>query len=67
MSYARFGDESDVYVYYSGDNVYCCCACKLEDNWYHGGRSIIDHLEEHVAAGHRVPAYCLEALREDVR
>jgi len=68
MSYARFGPNSDVYVYASGDNVFTCCGCKLVapdtgQTWEHGGKAILSHLQEHIAAGHKVPEYCIKALK----
>lgn len=56
MSYSRFGDRSDVYVFLDVSGTLTCCGCQLE-----GRRSfdstvqMVDHLAEHRAAGHRVP------------
>ena len=67
MSYCRFGDNSDVYVYCSREDVYVCCACSLDKLWEHVTPSeVITHLELHVAAGHQVPQYAFDRLREDV-
>ncbi len=72
MSYARFGcDGSDVYVYGSNDGkreFLVCCGCNL------GGGAIVScrteaemiaHLLAHREAGHTVPEYTLERLREE--
>ena len=73
MSLARFGaDGSDVYVFEMAcreDSVFECCGCLL---WKEGDDStsaltaqeMIDHLKKHVEAGHIVPDYTLEELRE---
>jgi hypothetical protein len=71
MSYARFSPDSDVYVYMSGDGVFTCCGCKLKDYdlnpmWDYGGSRILDHLQEHIEAGHKVPQYCIEAIKEEL-
>ena len=72
MSFARFSDTSDVYVYASGDNVYTCCGCLLQKGslypqWDFGGKAILAHLKEHKRAGHKVPRYCIKALKRDMR
>lgn len=68
MSYARFGDDSDVYVYMGRDGL-CCCACRRGENRKHlSTDDMINHLREHVAAGDTVPDDVipdLEADRED--
>ena len=61
MSYARFGESSNVYVYAHYRGFIECCGCSLSDTWdYHSRQAIVDHMQEHVTAGHMVPAYLLE-------
>lgn len=61
MSYARFGATSDVYVYAHVGGFVECCGCKLGDNWeHHSAAEIVDHLREHVAAGHLVAERLLD-------
>lgn len=53
---------SDVYVYDSGDGV-VCCECSLReavDGWSGdhvalNEAAMVEHLKEHIAAGHHVP------------
>lgn len=70
MSYSRFGAEgSDVYVYMDVGGYLCCCACSLGPSSFHadGTQAMVDHLAEHVAAGHSVPAHVVpEVWADDV-
>jgi hypothetical protein len=66
MSYARFCDESDVYVYSDGENINCC-GCRLGPDAYGSWVSqdfdeICEHLLQHIEVGHKVPGYCIERL-----
>ena len=67
MSYCRFGD-GDVYVYESILGTFVCDRCKLTaGDFMSGTRSgMIAHLEEHIEAGHDVPAYAIERLRAEI-
>lgn len=67
MSYARFIDY-DVYVFFNSGGWLECCGCSLGDNWRHDStQSMVDHLAEHRAAGHRLPDDIDERLWEDDR
>ncbi len=80
MSYCRWGADSDVYVYATAypdrDNhgrtryVLICCGCKLLDGDTAAERrseaAMISHLEQHRAAGHKVPAYAIERLLKEM-
>ncbi|MBN9208159.1 MAG: hypothetical protein J0H96_05775 [Microbacterium ginsengisoli] len=60
MSYARFSETSDVYVYAHVGGFIECCGCLLSDVWeYHSREAIVAHMGEHVEAGHLVPEYLL--------
>lgn len=67
MSYGRKGPDSDLYIYVGLRVV--CCSCLL---W--GGRNFStetiqkmrDHVNAHIAAGHKVPADLLAELDRDV-
>lgn len=69
MSYVRFSEKSDVYVYLDIAGYLCCCGCRLwpeMDRWeYYSTEDMIDHLKQHEAAGHKVPGYTYEGLREE--
>jgi len=71
MSWSRFGlDKSDVYTFPNSDGRYECCGCILvvdeKPLGYHladTAESFLEHLQEHVRAGHRVPDYTFGAVR----
>lgn len=70
MSYCRFCEDSDVYLYATASGQIVCCMCSLLENNY--GDTILDgpaealaHLETHSAAGDRVPERASERLREE--
>lgn len=67
MSYARFSDDSSVYVYLDCGGSLRCCGCSLEGRsgeWdYDTTDAILAHLQEHIHAGDRVPAYCIDGLK----
>lgn len=76
MSYVRWGNESDVYVYFHVGGWFQCEECKLllppadsPEKDFHfrsmTGKAMAEHLEGHVAAGHKVPAYAIVAVRLD--
>jgi hypothetical protein len=56
-----------VYVYADIGGYVSCCGCQLGDQWdFHSAPDIVAHLNEHVAAGHKVPADLLdEGIYED--
>lgn len=61
MSFARFSDTSDVYVFAHYQGFVQCCGCLLGDDWDHYDcESLIAHLQEHVEAGHKVPVVLLD-------
>jgi hypothetical protein len=68
MSICRFfWDGSDVYLFHHVGGYWCCCGCRLSDttNWRCGLEetdTVVDHLDEHVAAGHVVPIHAYEAF-----
>ena len=68
MSYARWGPDSDVYVYES--DGWECCGCELI---HHGTdcfatlSALSDHLKEHEKAGHKVPQDCWDRIEYEHR
>ena len=66
MSYVRFGDDSDVYVFDDLGGYLCCCGCQLSDprtSYYaETAAEMADHLREHEAAGHMVPAGVIDRI-----
>ena len=72
MSYARFGFDSDVYVFQTCGGDLVCCACKLPENenladWpsFCTAREALDHLQAHIETGHSVPDYTIEEIKAD--
>ena len=74
MSYCRFSDGSDVYMLPTVRGIECC-SCHLSPDgkgWY---RSILlknpeealKHLREHIYAGHKVPKYATDRLKEEIK
>ena len=70
MSYARFGPDSDVYVFADIDGGYRCCFCAFSRSGpsfrCDTAAEMIEHLREHRAAGHTVPEDAIEELQGEV-
>ncbi len=71
MSYCRWGQDSDVYIFLGEDGLHCC-GCRL--NGRRGEEFITDmysemlsHLDHHKAAGQKVDASALQELAEEAR
>lgn len=73
MSYARFGTDSDVYVYDHVDGWLACTICRLNplgpgrmfpDDFqaFNSTQEMLDHLAVHIKAGHKVPPSTLSKL-----
>lgn len=61
MSYARWSEHSDVYVYAHYLGHVECCGCILDEAPdYHSADDVVAHMREHVTAGHKVPAHLLD-------
>lgn len=109
MSYCRFGDDSDLYIYGHVGGWFECCACGLaelqktifttglnEDDpriglfgeippcekcngegceicmmpgnaKFETRTELIDHVKEHIKAGHKVPEYVIEQLEKELK
>lgn len=67
MSYCRFCDCSDVYVYHDVCGKLCCCGCILDHSVFFDTRSeMIAHLQTHIEAGHEVPGSVIDALQDEI-
>ncbi len=76
MSYARWSNESDVYVYHHVDGYVTCCGCRLfdadpfslepRDPAFYSRTAAIEHLERHRLAGHIVPDYAFDRLWQEI-
>jgi len=65
MSYARFSPDSDVYVFDDRNGTLCCCGCQLSGRtsyYAETAAEMADHLREHEAAGHMVPAFLIDRI-----
>lgn len=68
MSYCRFTNDSDVYLYRLTDGRFECCACHLlgerdkEFPRFDTHRETILHLIQHLRSGDMVPDYAFEQL-----
>jgi hypothetical protein len=68
MAYARFGRESDIYVFQAVEGM-ICQRCKLNDygDTLLRSRSLmLEHMNAHLQAGDKVPDYAFEELRADL-
>ena len=67
MSYARWGSDSDVYVFETCGGVFECCGCKenLDSESFETSGEIIAHLNEHRAKGDLVPDYTYQQIMRD--
>lgn len=71
MSYCRWGEGSNLYIFGTtvhGQDVIECCGCLLTDTveldayYANNAYDMLNHVFEHIKAGHRVPDYTLERL-----
>lgn len=71
MSYSRFG-EGDLYLFL-GAKGFICCSCLLAPKDYadmilgEDPQSALDHVNQHIDAGHHVPARCTARLEDEIR
>jgi len=64
MAICRFGPTSDVFVDFK-NGMYECCACRLNEMETFSTRfqdDMREHLEDHEAEGHKVPAEAFTGL-----
>ena len=67
MAYARFGRDSDVYVYQDTRGGYTCERCPEVGSQFRCNTSaeMVSHLLGHLAKGHKVPSDAVEELRQE--
>jgi hypothetical protein len=69
MSYARFAEDSDVYVFLSIGGHLECCSCRLKGKGqcasFKTTDEMLSHLREHREAGHDVPERTFERLQRE--
>jgi hypothetical protein len=68
MAYCRFGADSDVYLYASVHGGFHCCGCRFlespDSEVMETAKAAWSHLRKHLSAGHKVPKYALDCLKE---
>jgi hypothetical protein len=68
VSYARWSEQSSVYVYLANEGL-TCCACRLQPGaatiHFDSTAAIVQHLHDHEAAGHLVEPSTFVDLLED--
>ena len=64
MSYCRWGPDSDIYLYCYNRNKqkFECCCCDLGPGLIVGLPNVIDHLNKHRQAGHKIPHHAIRRL-----
>ena len=76
MSYARFNNDSNVYVYHHYMGFIECCGCWISDEIpdeygdipsprFYTARAILAHLDEHVAKGYLVEEYTINRIKAE--
>lgn len=72
MSYVRWGENSYAYIYPSRQGI-VCAGCLLDGDEEEAGEFIttsraemIEHVEQHRKAGHKVPVKVDERLRREI-
>lgn len=76
MSYCRFSNKSDVYLYPNFEGFIVCCSCRLagrnrkhgmyNDKSFKTSRGALNHLAKHRAAGHKVEKYAEKRLEQEL-
>ena len=71
MAYARFGEDSDVYIYLHLNNNYICCNCGLNANKdfdCQTPKQMIAHLiQHHIKLKHKIPKHTMYRLQEEYK
>lgn len=72
MSYQRFGDKSDMYVYYNVGGWLECCACRLKHEQHksyitYSRKDMLKHMVQHRKAGHRGYTPVVVAMRAEIK
>lgn len=69
MSYVRFSDQSDVYVYGAADGRIVCCGCVRNDGSAVSTETeaiMLVHIYVHKERGDKVPDSAITNLREGI-
>jgi hypothetical protein len=81
VSYCRFDDgtnpfnfppdlyqgRSDAYIFHAVEGHWECCGCWLGKEWrYPTKEAMLVHIAEHRAAGHVIPEFVDEELRQEI-
>lgn len=69
MSYCRFEENSDVYLYDDCYEGWTCVRCLMNGGHAKGLSrlgDVLDHLNQHMTRGHQVPAYAVQRAQEEI-
>lgn len=69
MAYARWGPDSDVYVYSDGERWLCHCGNDMGDPScvLKSLEQLLYHLQEHRHRGHKVPQDAIDRVEREIR
>lgn len=75
MSYVRFSNNSDVFVFANGMHLECCSCRLLTDgagrfihSYNSNSRSdMIEHLKTHIRLGQKVPRRAIQRLKNEIK
>lgn len=72
-TYSRFGEDSEVYIYVDPCLGALCYSCPFDcsevdplSRTLHNALEVLEHMEEHVRAGHRVPRAALDKVKAEL-
>lgn len=70
MSYCRWSNDSDIYLYHDSCGYMVCCLCQLDtvptDRKFISREKVIAHLETHLAIGDNIPDYVIQELHDEI-
>jgi hypothetical protein len=70
MAYARWGEESDIYLFRDGEGRWQCVQCDLltppATEVLPSIEAVAEHLLRHIDAGHAVPDHCIHRVAAEV-
>lgn len=72
-TYSRFGADSDVYIFSDEKLGTVCYSCPFDDGevdprsrTLHNHGEILEHMEQHIGAGHKVPRASIDRVKAEM-
>lgn len=72
-TYSRFGEDSEVYIYVDSTLGALCYSCPFDcsevdprSRTLHDAAEILEHMEEHMRAGHKVSRAALDKVKAEL-